>query len=193
MFLPRLSGERKFFTAASSMQWKKIFSAASKMRWKQIFAAISRVRWKKFTAKIANLIANIYRAVFNAYLKFTGSIIEVSGRWRSGIRSCWHAGGGRFEPVYDSFFFVRNPLKVVKKIFTAKIRKNSPHSTLKAVGAGEKWFAIDNERSDVENYDSVNIKINGKGTSYLWKFGSGVTFILEDVAHSVQERTDETV
>ena len=39
-----------------------------------------------FTAKIANL-TNIHRATFNAYLKFTGNIIELSDRWCSGLRS----------------------------------------------------------------------------------------------------------
>ena len=41
---------------------------------------------KIFTAKTANL-TNIHRANFNAYLIFTGNIIEVSDRWRSGLRS----------------------------------------------------------------------------------------------------------
>ena len=41
---------------------------------------------KFFAAKISNL-TNIYRANFNAYHIFTGNIIEVSDRWRSGLRS----------------------------------------------------------------------------------------------------------
>ena len=41
---------------------------------------------KFFTAEIANL-ANIHRANFNAYLIFTGNILAVSDRWRSGLRS----------------------------------------------------------------------------------------------------------
>ena len=49
-------------------------------------------------------ILQIFTAKFNAYLKFTWSSIEESDRWRSGIRSCWHVGGERTEPVSGSFF-----------------------------------------------------------------------------------------
>ena len=52
---------------------------------------------KFFTAKIANL-TNIHRANFNAYLIFTGNIIEVSDRWRSGLRCWWHAWGRGSNP-----------------------------------------------------------------------------------------------
>ena len=40
-----------------------------------------------------------------------------SDRWRSGIRSWWHAWGEWFEPVYGRFFFVRNPVNAAKKHF----------------------------------------------------------------------------
>ena len=66
----------------------------------------------------------LFAANFNAYLKFTWNIIEVSDRWRSGIRSYWHAGGEKFETVWIRLFFVRN---AVKKIFlplkTANLKK----------------------------------------------------------------------
>ena len=39
---------------------------------------------------------------------------DLSDRFRSGIRSCRHAGGDRFKPVLGSFFFVRIPLNAVK-------------------------------------------------------------------------------
>ena len=77
-----------------------------------------------FTAKISN-ITNIQGLNFNANFEFRGNIIEVSDRWRIGIRSCWHAGGEKLEPMYGNFFFVGNPVNMVKKIFspleTAKI------------------------------------------------------------------------
>ena len=58
------------------------------------------------------------------------------------MRGCWHAGGERCQPVYGSFFFGRNPVNAVKKVFISKIRKSSPHSTLKDAGAlrWEKFF-----------------------------------------------------
>ena len=62
-------------------------------RWKKSFYRYQQNAVKKFfTANIANL-TNIRCANFNAYLKFTGNIIDASDRWRSGIRSCWHPGG----------------------------------------------------------------------------------------------------
>ena len=64
-------------------------------------------------------IIQTFNANFNAYVKFAGNIKQVCDGWGSGIRSCWHAGGERFEPVYDSFFFVRNPVNAVKKNFAA--------------------------------------------------------------------------
>ena len=83
-----------FFTATSRMRWKKFFSATT-MRWN----FFSPLKSQMFTAK------------FNAYLKFTGNIVEVSERWRSGKRSCWHVGDGR-GGVYGGFSFVRNPVKI---------------------------------------------------------------------------------
>ena len=41
---------------------------------------------KFFTAKIVNLTF-FHRANFNSYLIVTGNIIELSDRWRSGLRS----------------------------------------------------------------------------------------------------------
>ena len=98
---------------------------------KKKFTATSRMRWKFFfTAEIANL-TNYHRANLNAYLIFTGNIHEV----RSGIRYCWIAGGERLEPLYGIFFFVRNLVNAVKKIFSLLKIANSPHSTLKDAGA----------------------------------------------------------
>ena len=80
----------------------------------------------------------ILTAKFNTYLKVAGNFIEWSDRWRSGLQSWWHAGGGCFEPMYGSLFFVGNPVNKWKKKFTAKNRKSyksSPHSALKDVGA----------------------------------------------------------
>ena len=65
-------------------------------------------------------IVQIFTANFNDYLKFTGIIRDVSERWSSGIRRCWHSGVDRFEPVYGSFFFARNPLIAVKKMSPLK-------------------------------------------------------------------------
>ena len=80
-------------------------------------------------------ILQMFTANFNEYLKFTGNITEVSNRWRSRIRSCWHPGGESFEPVYGSFFFVRNPVNVLKKFLATKNRKSYKNSTLKDSGA----------------------------------------------------------
>ena len=77
-FFHDLSGERKFFTATSRTRWKKL-------------------------SPLKLQILQIFTPNFNAYLKFRGNIIEVSDRRRSGIRSCWHAGGENFEPMYGSF------------------------------------------------------------------------------------------
>ena len=73
---------------------------------KKFFSATSRMRWRT-NSLLKEQIFQILTANFNAYLKFTGNHIKLSDGWCSGIRSCWHAGGEMFEPVYDSFFFCR--------------------------------------------------------------------------------------
>ena len=152
----RLSGEKNFFTATSRMRWKKNFSPLpAECGEKKFFTATSRMRWKKnfsplpaecgekkfFTAKIANL-TNIQRANFNTYLIFTGNIIAVSDRWRSGLRSWWHAWGRGSNPSAIVSFLEEFRWMRWKKIFHRKIQrnscKNSPlsaHSTLKDAGA----------------------------------------------------------
>ena len=75
------------------------------------------MRRKKFSPRKSQIL-QLFTANFNAYPKFTGNFTDVSDRWRSGIGSCWHAGGERFEPVYDSFFFVRSPVNAVKNNFS---------------------------------------------------------------------------
>ena len=44
------------------------------------------------------------------------------------IKKLWHAGGERYERVYDTFFFVKNPVnEVIRKISplkTANLTKN---------------------------------------------------------------------
>ena len=103
-----LSGEN-FFSALK--RWQKIFHRYKQDAVKKkIFTATTRMRWKKFsplpaecgekkffTAKIANL-TKIYRSNFNAYLIFTGNIIEVSDRWRGGLQSSSHAWGRGSNP-----------------------------------------------------------------------------------------------
>ena len=97
---------------------EKIFSALPAECSEKNFSPLpAQFGEKKLTAKIANL-TNIHRANFNTCLEFTGNIIEVSDKCRRGIRSCWHAEGERFKPVYGSFFFVSNPVNAVKKIFS---------------------------------------------------------------------------
>ena len=91
---------------------------------KTFFSATSRMRWKNKFSPLKLLFLQIFTANFNAYLKFTGNVIKVSDRWRSGIRGCWHAGDERLKPVYGSFFFVRNLVTALKKKFTAKKRKS---------------------------------------------------------------------
>ena len=93
----------KFFSPHK--RWKKFFSATSRMRWRKNSALPAEcgeknfhrnqqnAAKKNFAAKIANF-TNTHRANFNAYLIFTGNIIKVRDRCRSGLRSWWHAGGG---------------------------------------------------------------------------------------------------
>ena len=58
---------------------------------------------KKFSQlKLQTL--QIFTANFITYLKFTWNFIAVSDRWRSGIRTWWHAGSQWFEAMYGSFF-----------------------------------------------------------------------------------------
>ena len=65
---------------------KKNFSATGRMWAKKNFSPQpAECGEKKLTAKIAKL-TYIHRANFNACLKFTGNIIEVSDRWSSGIK-----------------------------------------------------------------------------------------------------------
>ena len=45
------------------------------------------------------------------------NIKELSDSWSIGLRSGWHAGGERFDPVYGSFIFVKKPVYTVKKKF----------------------------------------------------------------------------
>ena len=87
----------------------------------------------------------IFTAKFNAYHKFTGNIIEVSDRWRSGVKSCWQScRRWKVRTRVRQFSFVRNPVKARKNIFSTKNHKTykmSPHSTLKDAG-GEKSFCF---------------------------------------------------
>ena len=89
----------------------------NQMKQKSMLIDTTEMLLKIFTAKIANL-TNIYRANFNTYLKITGNINKWSEQWRSGMRSCRHAGGERFEPLYCSLFFARK----AEKIFHRKNR-----------------------------------------------------------------------
>ena len=100
----RSSGERKFFTATSRMRWKKISAPPAECSEKKFSPLLAEWGEKNFAAKIAKLTNN-HSSNFNACIKFTWKIIEVSERWRNEIRSCWHAGGEKFEPVYGCFFF----------------------------------------------------------------------------------------
>ena len=109
---------------------------------KKKFSPLPAESGKKIFSPLKLQILQIFTAKFNAYLKFAGNIIVVSERWRSRVRSWWHACDTWFEPVYGSFFFVRNPVNAVKKIFHRKIQRNSykksplsAHSTLKDAGA----------------------------------------------------------
>ena len=131
IFFHGISGETKFFTATSRMRWKKNFTATSKKLWKKI-------------SQLKSKILQIFTAKFNAYLKFTGNIIDVSDRWRSGIRSWWHAVGEWFEPLYGSFFFGRNPVNAVKKISTLNSTQISQKFTAFIAFNAKRWgrFAV---------------------------------------------------
>ena len=94
---------------------KKIFSPLK--RWKKIFHRYQQNAVKKIFSALKSQILQIFTAKLNACLKFAGNIIEVSERWRSGIRSLWHAGGTWFAPLYV-FFLVRNTANAVKKNFS---------------------------------------------------------------------------
>ena len=79
----------------------------------------------------------IFAAIFNACLKFTGNIINVCERLRSGIKSCRHAGGARFETVYGSFFCKECGEKIISpqilQKFTAFNAKICGHFAVKKV------------------------------------------------------------
>ena len=71
---------------------------------------------KKFSP-LKSQILKKFSSIFNANFKFTGNIIEVSDkRRRSGIRSCWHTGGERFETVSGNFF-CKKSVNAVKDSF----------------------------------------------------------------------------
>ena len=72
-FFHRLSGEGNFSPLSAECGEKNFPPLPAECGEKKIF-----------TAKIANL-TSIPRVNFNACLKFTGNIFEVSNRWRSGI------------------------------------------------------------------------------------------------------------
>ena len=108
------------------------------MRWNEIFHRYQQNTVKKnFTAKIANR-TSILRANFNADLMFTGNVIEIRDRWRSGLRSWWQAGGRGSKPCTEVYFLQEFRYIWRTNFFTAKNRKNSPHSTLKDSGAS-RW------------------------------------------------------
>ena len=71
---------------------------------------------KKFSP-LKSQILQIFNAKFNAYLKFTENIIEVSDRWRSGIRSSWHAVVGWLEPSVRQFIFCKKSGECGEKTF----------------------------------------------------------------------------
>ena len=87
-------------------------------------------------------ILQIFTANFNAYLKFTGNIIEVSDSWRSGIRSCQNAGGERCETVHGSFFFRKKSVQCGEKNFTAIKKQKLTAFNAKTFGrfAAKKFF-----------------------------------------------------
>ena len=133
--LPIECGEKKFFTATSRMRWKKNISPLPVECGEKNFSPLPAECGEKkfFTAKLANL-TNIHRADFNAYPISTGNIIVASDRWRTGLRSWWHAGGRGSNPCTAVSLCKNSGECGEKKIFT-KNRKNSPHSTLKDAGA----------------------------------------------------------
>ena len=164
-----LLSERKFFNATSRMLWKKIFSA-TRMRWKKFSAR--RMRWKKFSP-LKLQILQTFTAKFNAYRKFTWKIIKVKERWRSGIRSCWHVGGDRFEPIYGSFFFCKKSGECDEFFVTAKNHnsyKNSPHSMLKDGGAlrWRKFFPPLSTANLTLFFDQTSTRVETKLFSPIW-------------------------
>ena len=109
---------KKIFHRYQQNAVKKYISGTSRMRWKKIFAPLPAECGEKKFSPLKLQILQIFTANFNGYLKMTGIISKVSHRWRSGIRSCWHAWDKRFQPVYGGLFFVNNPLNAVQKIFS---------------------------------------------------------------------------
>ena len=85
---------------------------------KKNFSSLSAECGEKKFSPLKWQILQIFTDKFNAYLKFAGNIIEVSDRWRNGIRCWWHAVGEWFQPQYGSFFFVKNPVNAVKRNFS---------------------------------------------------------------------------
>ena len=88
---------------------------------------------KKSPLKTANITKTqvfVFNNVYWIWFKFTKNRNEVSDSWRSGMRSCWHAGGERFKPVYR-FFFTANPWMRWKKDISALKTANLKISPLK--------------------------------------------------------------
>ena len=115
------------------------------MQWKKNSSLPEECGDKKFSMLPGRSpqFLQIFTAKFNAYHKFTGNIIEVSDRWRSGVKSCWQScRRWKVRTRVRQFIFVRNPVNARNNIFSTKNHKTykmSPHSTLKDAG-GEKVF-----------------------------------------------------
>ena len=132
------------------------------MLWKDVRIAIFSVECNEWGKKeiihrskhqiLQNVNAFVFITFIESDLNSQKNNNTVSDRWRCGIRSFWHAGDERFEPVYGSFLFVRNPVNAVEEKFphwklqilqkfTAKNRKSykssplSSHSSQKDAGA----------------------------------------------------------
>ena len=73
---------------------------------------------KKSPLKTTKIQRICFHNVYWVWFKFTRNICDVRCSWRSGIRCCWHPGYERFEPVYGSCFFVRNPVTAAKIKFS---------------------------------------------------------------------------
>ena len=84
----------------------------------------------KFGKKCVDCVENNNSPRFTAFHTIIHHIYslhfsDLSDRFRSGIRSCRHAGGDRFKPVIGSFFFCENSVECGEiKYFTPIHRIN---------------------------------------------------------------------
>ena len=102
----------------------------------------------KFTAILTKKLSQLFSNLYWIWFIFTRNSIEVSDSSRSGIRSWRNAGGERFDPVYGSFFFAENTVKI----------SNSPQFTAFTAKRCKKYAVIFSTAFHRISYEKLNAK-----------------------------------